>query len=835
MKQTPPRLAPFLLCLILLPGIAPALWSAPPVAPEVERLMGLAAGEHAVARPRPDSPRTAFFLAEAYNPRFAVPADAIQLYAGLEDIAPIAGPVGARSSGAVARSWVERGYAAQLFLHSRYGAADATPPALIQTGPADARISVFGVYDGDKRVDIAVGALTPELRAEMTRRHGTGIEIRAFDHYTIPTVGRIEQARADYGPVEDPAFSAFCFDEPEIWARAGYSAAFKAEWKAYYGSDWVAPDSSVDARYRAERLKTHLVRRWVEGLFDGVRRLRPDIPLMLALHSQPSYANIGVGAPHHALFEVPGLREVVAEVWNESFANCYLQYSSFRHLTRGTGKTLWLMMDPWGDSPAMSLDYYRKHYGDNVLAALMFPTEEHYQPLIWPNRLYGKIPRDYERLINTVTGVLADLWLYPDGRVEAGSPGIATLTSDTMGMQRAEPSPSDLEGYLALAQPLMERGVPVEVLSLERVAEPGYLDGTKCLVMSYDFLKPQDRMANQALVDWVKGGGSLVFFGGTDAYNAVQDSWWRRDGYATPFEALMSGLGLAVGEPQVLDKPGEVIELEGTDAGLGLPALTIRTGPTPGEAQYRLRVSSTQTEDAAAKQPSTYPVTLYPPPAGATVLGQTRGTGQPVAWRARAGRGQVIFAGVSPGGLQEPGGPAWLRGLAREGLAAAGGDYRESARFLVRRGPFTGVHTEAESFVLRGRYFDLLSPGLDLVENPEIAPQSNALYRDAEAASPGAGMPCVSGRLRSYVEQPGRTAFVVQAPEGTDGAARVLCRGRKVGGVSAFTTTGEPVAVQSAVESGSLALTYPNVAAGVVVRVDWAESAGAQASHESDH
>ncbi|MCB1106080.1 MAG: hypothetical protein KDK74_15230, partial [Cephaloticoccus sp.] len=341
MKRTPLRPASFVPCLVFLAMMTPELRSAPPpVVPEVERLMGLAAGEHAVARPRPDSPRTAFFLAEPYDPRLAVPTDAVQLYMGLERTAPVAGLGEARTTSPVAHSWTEQGYAAQLFLHSRYGVIDRIPVDSIQTSREGTTISVLGVYDGDKQVDLALGAVTPELRAVMTRRHGPGIEIRQIDHYAIPTVERIDLARADYSLVQDSAFSAFCFDEPEIWARAGYSAAFKAEWKAYYGSDWVAPDSSVDARYRAERLKTHLLCRWVEGLFDGVRRLRPDIPLMLALHSQYGYANPGIGAPHHALFEVPGLREVVAEVWNESFANCYLQYSSFRHLTRGTGKTL---------------------------------------------------------------------------------------------------------------------------------------------------------------------------------------------------------------------------------------------------------------------------------------------------------------------------------------------------------------------------------------------------------------------------------------------------------------------------------------------------------------
>ena len=57
------------------------------------------------------------------------------------------------------------------------------------------------------------------------------------------------------------------------------------------------------------------------------------------------------------------------------------------HQLRGTGKQLWLMTDPWGDSPALNYEYYKKSYADNLVAALLFPAHDRFQPQIWPNRL----------------------------------------------------------------------------------------------------------------------------------------------------------------------------------------------------------------------------------------------------------------------------------------------------------------------------------------------------------------------------------------------------------------------------------------------------------------
>jgi len=92
--------------------------------------------------------------------------------------------------------------------------------------------------------------------------------------------------------------------------------------------------------------------------------------------------------------------------------------------------------------------------------------------------------------------------------------------------------------------------MPVEPVQLETAKIPGNLARCKVLVMTYEGMKPMDRAANQAIADWVKTGGSLVFVDDDhDPYNAVQ-SWWNRPGtesFRTPRESLFTLLGLPRG------------------------------------------------------------------------------------------------------------------------------------------------------------------------------------------------------------------------------------------------------------------------------------------------
>ncbi len=779
----------------------------------VEAAMGLSPSEHVTLVPRPATPHTGFFFSQPYDPTMAVPTDAVQLYNGTVAPDPI-----------IYSSWAEKGFATQGFLHSRYpDAAGQESPAAYQTDRNGWPLVVIDVKRAGKSVDLAIGPITPELQASMIKQHGEGTTVEAMDHYKIPTRSRIEQAKRCTAGALAVGAQAICFDEPEIWADAGYSAAFQQEWQAKYGTPWQPPHSSVDARYRAEQLKAFLLQRWVNSTLEDVEQHNPSAARMLALHSPINYYGMGMSTPHHRLIAGPAVQEVVAEVWNDPFELSYLEYSSFYHLVRGAHKRLWFMMDPWGDSPALSLDFYRRSYGNNLLAALMFPQIDTYQPLIWPNRLYGHVPKEYEVIMNTVTGALSEMWRYPDGKMEAGSRGFGTFIADSMAWQRATPSRSDFDSFDGITLPLVQHGVPVEVLSLDRAAEPGYLNGVKCLLVCYDFLKPTEASQNRALAEWTQQGGTLLCFGGTDAYNAIDDSWWKHAGYATPLEHLFAQMGLKLGNARVLsgNEQDAIIEPANDAFHAGPADLHIPLHQLPPGKDRRANIV-TLAESATDKAKRHYPVTLYTPPAGALALYQIRGEQLPIVWEAPVGKGHVIFAGVAPSYFKmSENGPAWLRALAKYAFEKTGDKYREQPHYFVHRGPYTAIRTLDEPYNLSGRFVDLLSPTLAILDQPVLPAQECAFFSDASQKHTSPHLLATSGRLRAYHETNDRTSFLVQAPTQTDGVARIACGQRHVKDAKAFTFLGASVTVKSQQEGDTELLHYANDADGVIVRIDW--------------
>jgi hypothetical protein len=784
----------------------------------VEVMMKLSADEHAKLVPRPTTPHTGFFFAQPYDATMAVPTDVVQLYNG--SVAPDPN---------IYSSWAAKGFGIQAFLHSRYPDPEGgETPAAFQTDRNGRPLVVIEVKRDGKKVDLAIGPITPQLQAAMIKQHGEGTTLEAVDHYKVPTQARIEQGKQCFSGALAVGAQAVCFDEPEFWADAGYSAAFRQEWQAKYGTAWQPPHSSVDARYRAEQLKAFLLQRWVKSTLEDVQERTPSAPRMIALHSPINYYRMRMATPHYRLIDMPAVQEVVAEVWNDPFELSYLEYSSFYHLVRGTEKRLWFMMDPWGDSPAMSLDFYRRSYGNNLLAALMFPQIDTFQPLIWPDRLYGHVPKDYEIIMNTVVGALSEMWRYPDGQLESGSRGIATFIADSMAWQRAEPSPSDFDGFDGLTLPLVGQGVPVEALSLDRAAEPGYLDGFKCLFVSYDYLKPTEASQNRAIAEWTQRGGTVVCFGGTDAYNELADSWWKRAGRATPLEDLFAQMGLEIRNARLLTGADKEIVLEAASDGFkSTPTnLHVPLMQSPGKGNGGHTKSGNSTTSIAKNNVRGYPVTLYGPPPKTTPLYRITGETVPLAWEAPVGKGRAIFVGVAPSYFKSSAkGPAWIRALAQYAFERAGEAYREQPHYIVRRGPYTAVRTLDQPYELKGRFVDLLSPSLAILDHSVIAPQECAFLGDANETT---GMPrllATSGRLRAYYEVAGTTSFLVQAPTRTDGVARVWCGSRQLKHTKAFTALGASVEVKSQVEGNTLRLNYPNDADGVVVQMQWEPNA----------
>ena len=84
---------------------------------------------------------------------------------------------------------------------------------------------------------------------------GKPIDHGATVPYMVPAVSFSDYLEEGIRRVIDAGAVAIHLEEPEFWARAGFSEAFKREWQIFYNEAWQRPDASCDAQYRASKLK----------------------------------------------------------------------------------------------------------------------------------------------------------------------------------------------------------------------------------------------------------------------------------------------------------------------------------------------------------------------------------------------------------------------------------------------------------------------------------------------------------------------------------------------------------------------------------------------------
>lgn len=422
------------------------------------------------------------------------------------------------------RSWIDKGYIVQTM----YG---------FRTGPE---------------------YITDHAEEGQTLADGTILTCGPGSFYMVPTPNRIKAAVDYFTNAIAAGTSAVIPEEPEFFAVTGYSKSFKQAWQDTYQEPWRDPASSIEARYKSERLKARMEYNMVKAIMDSAARQKPSVRRMVACHSPVSYFAWGIIYPHYECLKIPNLQEIVGQVWTgtartacrytgevaeRTFENALLEYSSLYNLARGTGKRMWFLMDPLEDNPDRTMEDYHANYERTLVASLMFPGVDAYEVMPWPTRIYGRVPDRFATEIGSIINALQDMHNQGKAAFDTGTHGIATLVADSMGWQRGEPHKSNFDCFYGLTLPLVYKGIPVQVAQLERSPEKDYLKPYKVLLVSYDILKPMKPEYNQALADWVKAGGVLVYFGGADAYNALPE-WWTKAGLASPQADLYKRLDI---------------------------------------------------------------------------------------------------------------------------------------------------------------------------------------------------------------------------------------------------------------------------------------------------
>ncbi len=415
--------------------------------------------------------------------------------------------------------------------------------------------------------------------------HGKGIP------YIVPTDNYITYFKTIIKKVVDAGITTIYLEEPEFWARAGYSEAFKNEWKKYYGFAWMPQHESPEATYLSSKLKYHLYFHALKEVFQYAKTYGKEkgikVKCFVPTHSLINYSSWQIVSPEASLAALPGMDGYIAQVWTGTsrepvyfngikkervFENAFLEYGSMLSMTAPTGRKVYFLTDPIEDR-AHTWDDYKINYQATYIAELLYPTVSNYEVMPWPHRIYlGKfrvegsderqpISPTYATQMQVMINALNDM--PASSNKINGSKGIGVLLGNSMMFQRFPThngyDDPQLSNFYGMVMPLLKRGIPVETVHMENLGFAGTLKNIKVLIISYANMKPQSVQVNEQLTQWVKQGGILLYYGrDNDPFQQVKE-WWNTNGknYAGPSAHLFQLLHVDLVENKIMYSYGK--------------------------------------------------------------------------------------------------------------------------------------------------------------------------------------------------------------------------------------------------------------------------------------
>lgn len=601
--------------------------------------------------------------------------------------------------------------------------------------------------------------------------------------YIVPSENYLKYMKEKHVKrVIDAGINSIFMEEPEFWARAGYSEAFKREWKEYYGFDWRPQHESPENTYLANNLKYYLYYRALNEVFTYAKEYGKskgmDIKCYVPTHSLVNYSQWQIVSPEASLASLPCVDGYIAQVWTGTsrepnyfngkaaervFETAYLEYGSMESMTAPTGRKMFFLTDPIEDWPRDWVDY-KHNYEATFTAQLLYPNIADYEIMPWPERIYeglykvspdsdskDRIPRHYSTQMQVMVNTLN--FMPESSNKVTGTEGISILMSNSLMFQRFPTHQGyddpQLSNFYGQALPLLKRGVPVKTAHIENLGFKETLAGTKVLLMSYSNMKPLDPEAHEHLAAWVRKGGVLLYSGrDNDPFQTVQE-WWN------------------TGDNHFAAASDHLFEL------MGIPA-----GAEEGEYKY--------------------------------------------------GKGTVYIMRADP----------------KEYVLSAGGDrkfldtvcrlYSDRAKagkvefknsFYLERGPYDIVAVMNESvsdapYTVTGTMIDLFDPELPVLKSKEIAPGYCGYFLDIDRIrNKGAQVLAASNRI--YDEQTGKNSYsyVAKSPIQTTGISRVLLPACPVSVLVDGKEVFDPAGWDN--DSMTYLLTYENNPDGVSVKFVW--------------
>jgi len=393
--------------------------------------------------------------------------------------------------------------------------------------------------------------------------------------YVVPVASFIEYMKTGVvKKVIDAGITSIFLEEPEFWARAGYSAAFKAEWQKYYGFSWRPQHESPENTYLSSKLKYQLYYNAIKEVSSYAKEYGKSkgltVRVYIPTHSLVNYSSWRIVSPEASLASLPGIDGYIAQVWTGTsreptyyngirkervFENAFLEYGSMVSMTAPTKRKLFFLTDPIEDWPRDWQDY-KQNYQATFTAKLLYPMVADYEVMPWPERIYTRpyklanseervlIPKYYSTQMQVMINTLNHMPL-TSNRV-SGSKGIGVLMGNSLMFQRF-PTHNGFEDpqfsiFYGQTFPLLKLGIPVETVHMENLSYAATLKDIKVLVVSFSNMKPMSAEVHKSIAAWVKKGGVLIYCGrDDDPYQTVME-WWNTNGnhFAAPSEHLFS-------------------------------------------------------------------------------------------------------------------------------------------------------------------------------------------------------------------------------------------------------------------------------------------------------
>lgn len=706
-----------------------------------------------MAQQTTDKVKTTFQTSREWRPTIDNRADAVMIYG-----------VGGNPSDRHRRvpfpervkSWKDRGYTIHFMTGIAWG---------------EYQDYFTGQWDGKWHLD--EGQVT---QAQDTIWHGHMVP------YIVPTDNFLNYLKEKHvKPVIDAGIDAIFMEEPEFWARGGYSEAFKREWKKYYGFDWRPQHESPENTYLSNKLKYQLYYKALNEVFTFAKEYGKskgmDVKCYVPTHSLVNYAQWMIVSPEASLASLPVVDGYIAQVWTGTsrepnyfngkekervFETAYLEYGSMESMTAPTGRKMFFLTDPIEDRAKDWVDY-KTNYQATFVAQLLYPKIADYEVMPWPERIYEglyrtdpnsdrkeRIPRHYSTQMQVMINSLNQMPLSENKL--SGSEGISVLMANSLMFQRFPTHEGyddpQLANFYGLALPFLKRGVPVKTVHIENLGYAGALADTKVLLMTYANMKPLDPIAHDQLAAWVKAGGQLVYSGtDRDPFQAVQE-WWNTGAnrYKAPADHLFGKMGIAAGAKEGLYAYGKG------------SVQIIRTDPK----EYAMRANASE---------------------------------------------DLIRA-------------------VQERYRTAGGSLAFKNSFYLRRGPFELVAVMDESvseehFTINGTLIDLFDPKLPVYPARTIAPGEQGYFMNVDLIKNKHQPQVLAAAYRVYDEEitGNNYSYVAKSPIETTGISRVLLprqpRRVKVNGQDIFNLQNWDA------KSGTYLLGFENNPDGVKVEFAW--------------